>query len=362
MEYLDIPAKIQFEISSMCNALCLGCARTDSNHYNTEKALIPSKQYLSLTTFKKILKAKDFKTVFELEFCGTIDDPLMHPKFIEFIEFAATVRDYNIIVHTNASLRNEEYWKKLALALQMNEKHIVKFSIDGLEDTNHIYRQNTNWKKIMANAEAFIKAGGRASWQYLVFPWNEHQIEEAKKLSEEMGFVDFSVRHDRSRVTKLGLVYIQGLKLKDALKNKMRRPIVWKYPNTPIEVIDEKLKEQASSEISCNNQKQNMYFVGYDSKLWPCCFLHNGELDYDEGKRNLLKKRLFDAYGSDDWNDLTKNSVSKILAHDFYKSDLVNSWDSKTHNECAGSRIHRCTETCSVKKLEQLPIGNAKIL
>ena len=34
----------------------------------------------------------------------------------------------------------------------------VNFAIDGLSDTNHIYRVKTNFDKIMINAEAFIKA------------------------------------------------------------------------------------------------------------------------------------------------------------------------------------------------------------
>lgn len=362
MNYLTTPKKLQFEISSTCNALCLGCVRTDSNHYNTEKYLIPDKQYLPFDTFKKILTAPEFQTVTELEFCGTIDEPLMHPQLLEFLEFASTVKEYNIIIHTNASLRNEDYWRKLAEVLLKNHKHIVKFSVDGLEDTNHIYRQNTNWDKIMKNAQAFIGAGGKASWQYLIFPWNEHQIMEAKELSIKMGFHEFMSRHDRSRVTNVGLQRIQALKLHDKQTQKIGKPIKWKYPYATVEDINEKLNEQVVSEIECNNQKQGMYFIGYDSRLWPCCFLHNGQFDYDEDKRDLLKKRLFDAYGSDDWNDLSKFSVGEVLSKDFYKFDLLGSWESTEHNECAGSRIHRCTETCASKKLKELPIGGYKVL
>ena len=50
--------------------------------------MIPHKQMLDLKTFKKILLAKTFGTVEQLRFCGSIDDPLMHPDFYKFIEFA----------------------------------------------------------------------------------------------------------------------------------------------------------------------------------------------------------------------------------------------------------------------------------
>ena len=43
----------------------------------------------------------------------------------------------------------------------------------------------------MENAKAFINAGGIARWDFIAFAHNEHQIEEAKALAEQMGFVKF---------------------------------------------------------------------------------------------------------------------------------------------------------------------------
>jgi MoaA/NifB/PqqE/SkfB family radical SAM enzyme len=353
MNYLNNTKKLQFELSSMCNALCLGCVRTDSNTYNEKKFVIPEKQYISFDTFKKILLAPEFSSVEELEFCGTIDDPLMHPEFLEFLDFASTVRKYNILIHTNSSLRNAEYWTKLAHVLQKNHRHVVKFSIDGMEDTNHIYRQNTTWSKIMENAKAFIDAGGNAGWQYLIFPWNEHQIMDAKELSMKMGFSEFMSRHDRSEATGLGLELIQKIKV----SNIHRRNNV-----STIDDINNKLAKSVHNEIQCNNQTKKMYFIGFNNKLWPCCFLHNGLMSLDAGKVDLLNQRLFEAYGSDDWNDISKHSIGKILQHEFFTNDLVSSWNSYEHGTSKEHRIHRCTEVCNVKKLEVLPIGQYTVL
>lgn len=353
MNYLDTPTKLQFELSSMCNALCLGCVRTDSNTYNEKKFVIPEKQYIEFDTFKKILLAPEFKSVNELEFCGTIDDPLMHPEFLEFLDFASTVGKYNVLIHTNSSLRNAKYWTKLAKILLKHDRHVVKFSIDGMEDTNHIYRQNTTWSKIMENAQAFIDAGGNAGWQYLIFPWNEHQIMAAKALSVKMGFKEFMSRHDRSEATGLGLELIQKIKV----SNIHRRNNV-----STVDDINNKLASSVHNEIQCNNQTKKMYFIGFNSRLWPCCFLHNGLMSLDAGKIDILNKRLFDAYGSNDWNDISKHSISEILEHEFFKNDLVSSWDSHEHDVTKTSRIHRCTEVCNVKKLEVLPIGNYTLI
>lgn len=351
--YLTAPTKLQFELSSMCNALCLGCVRTDGNSFNEKKYVIPDKQYIEFDVFKKILLAPEFKSVIELEFCGTIDDPLMHPEFLDFLDFASTAGKYNIIIHTNASLRSAKYWTKLAEVLKKNDRHMVKFSIDGMEDTNHIYRQNTTWSKIMENANAFISAGGNAGWQYLIFPWNEHQIMDAKALSVKMNFKEFMSRHDRSVATSLGLQLIQKIKV-DNIKRK-------DYKST-VESVNEAFKDSVNNEIQCNNQTKKMYFIGFDSRIWPCCFLHNGFMNMDRGRAEILQQRLFDAYGDSDWNDLTKHSVEEILSHEFYADNLVSSWQSKEHGINKTDRIHRCTEVCNVKKLEVLPIGNYTLI
>jgi MoaA/NifB/PqqE/SkfB family radical SAM enzyme len=338
----------------MCNALCLGCVRTDPNTFSNKKFLIPDKQYISFDVFKKILTAPEFASVEELEFCGTIDDPLMHPEFLEFLDFASTVSDYNVIIHTNASLRNIEYWKKLAQILKKHKKHTVKFSLDGLEDTNHLYRQKTTWSKIMENAKSFIAEGGKASWQYLIFPWNEHQMMEAKALSVEMGFYEFMSRHDRSPVSSLGLESIQKVKVTN-IQRKSNYKIT-------VDDINKRLEKSLHDEIQCNNKTKKMYFISFDSKLWPCCFLSNGFFQTENGKAEILEQRLFDAYGDPTWNDISTHSIGEILNHDFYKSDLLESWDSNSHGLDKGTRIHSCTEVCNVKKLEQLPIGNYKII
>ena len=69
----------------------------------------------------------------------------------------------------------------------------VWFGIDGLEDTNHIYRRKVDWDRLQKHFRAYIKAGGDAGWQFIVFPWNEHQIEEARQRSLDEGFSTFAL-------------------------------------------------------------------------------------------------------------------------------------------------------------------------
>lgn len=350
--YLDTPRKIQFELSSTCNLLCLGCVRTDPSTMSESKSFIDRKTYLSKETFLKIISAPELASVTHLEFCGTIDDPLMHPEFIQLLQSALTVKQYTVNIHTNASLRNIEFWKKLAEVLALHRSHQVNFSIDGLADTNHIYRQNSNWNKIITNAETFISAGGYAVWQHLIFPWNSHQTEQIKSLSASMGFKEFHQRIDRSIATQLGL---DKIKLRQATKQ------IAPVTKSSLSEINKELAEKNTDIVECNTRTQGMLFVSYEGKIWPCCFIQNGFLNLDQGRRNLLNDRLYSAYDSSIWNNANITAVSDILNHRFFREDLVDSWDSPSCGDGVKDKIHRCSEVCAKKKLTELPIGKHTI-
>lgn len=354
MEYVEKPRKIQIELSSMCNALCLGCVRTDSRNFNHSKEMIPKKQMVSVDTFVKLLSSDQMQDVIILEFCGTIDEPLMHPEFLTMLEEAYKINPwYTIHIHTNAGIRPESDYKKLAEILQkFKSPHMTLFSIDGVGSSHSVYRQKTDYDKIISNAKAYIQAGGYSVWQFLIFPWNEHEIDEAKRISTVLGFNEFHSRHDRSIVTGLGLEKINQRKA----ENKCGPA---SYSGSVNDLIDS-YAPLNDIDIACNNQEYGMYFLSYDSRLWPCCFIPNGFLQLQQEKVDFLTQRLYSIYG-DDFNDLTKKTVAEILDNDFYKNDLVESWNHPVGTGPCG-KITRCAETCNVKKLKALPIGSPKVL
>ena len=47
------------------------------------------------------------------------------------------------------------------------------------------------WDRIVENVKAFINAGGRARWQWIIMNHNEHQLQEAKAFAKEIGFAEF---------------------------------------------------------------------------------------------------------------------------------------------------------------------------
>ena len=61
----------------------------------------------------------------------------------------------------------------------------VDFAIDGLEDTNHLYRVGVKWKKVKENLEAYLSEGGHARWNYIVFDHNKKDLPIARKLAKQ---------------------------------------------------------------------------------------------------------------------------------------------------------------------------------
>jgi MoaA/NifB/PqqE/SkfB family radical SAM enzyme len=324
----------------MCNALCLGCQRVDPNTFNSVHPDIPKKEMISVDTIHKLMNSSAMASIEEIQFCGTIDEPLMHPNFMEILDVMYEANpELDIEIHTNASLRTTEFWRDLAHKLSKFKKHKVLFGIDGLVDTHEIYRQQTNFDLIIRNAVHFIRAGGNAQWQYIIFPWNKHQVEEARNMSNSLGFKEFKTRNDRSGVSEEGLDLVREIQ---------------KNPTTSKEGTDVSIYNGYA--ISCMNHDEDMYHVSYDGRLWPCCYF--GNVKYMGPKLyNEFKQRIFGVYG-EDFNLLTKHTVEEILDSDLYKNDLVESWNNPIG--CGSKdKVNRCAMSCSVKALETRPIATA---
>ncbi|MCU0543390.1 MAG: tetratricopeptide repeat protein [Oscillatoriaceae cyanobacterium Prado104] len=181
LKYEDI-RRASVEITSRCNAACPQCPRTDNQ-------ILPSAE-LTMEDIERIFPP-DFCSQLDLVYmCGNYGDAMTSNTTIPAIEYWHRMGIPEIDLYTNGSGRNPDWWRTLAKAMT-GEKDRVTFSIDGLADTNSIYRQNTNWDRIMQSVNAFIQAGGKAVWHYLIFEHNQHQVEAARTLAEKLGFIEF---------------------------------------------------------------------------------------------------------------------------------------------------------------------------
>jgi len=184
----QIEDTLELEITSKCVLQCPACARTNEtssdeksqwDHGHLEKELLFD--ICDNTNFKRYL------------FVGCYGDPIYHPDFLEICEYFLS-KGKKISIHTNGSAKPEKFWQQ---ASQINWTGcIFTFSVDGLEDTNHLYRINAKWNQVftgmnyMANIPKDRKPN--LQWKFLVFPYNEHQIDKARELAMSIGFNKFS--------------------------------------------------------------------------------------------------------------------------------------------------------------------------
>jgi sulfatase maturation enzyme AslB (radical SAM superfamily) len=158
---------------------------------------------LSLAEIASILPPISLSRMQFIHFCGNFGDPAVAKDLFPSLRYVRSCnQSMGIGLSTNGSVRPPAWWSKVGSILNRNND-VCRLAIDGLSDTNSLYRRGTQFKKIMENAAAFIKAGGNASWVFLVFRHNEHQIEEAQTLAESMGFKSFQLKRT-SRFPKNG--------------------------------------------------------------------------------------------------------------------------------------------------------------
>jgi sulfatase maturation enzyme AslB (radical SAM superfamily) len=183
--------------------------------------------------------------------CGNYGDPVAGKNTIELYQYFRSINP-NIVLgmNTNGAIQTPFWWYGLAGILNQPKDYVV-FSIDGLEDTNHVYRKNVNWAKLMANARTFINAGGSAHWDMLVYKHNQHQVDECEQLARDMGFKWFRVK-----ISKRGFT------------DRLEQPIGW----TSAQVVGTK--------INCHALNEQSAYIDSRGNLSPCCWLGNRQQDF----------------------------------------------------------------------------------
>lgn len=181
---------VHLEVTNKCNALCPQCVRSVNGAFLNPNVKLAS---LDLDSIKVIFNQNFLTQLNEIKLCGSYGDPIAHNQLLSIIKFfKETSPKTKLTIDTNGGLHNVEWWQELASLLSDNDK--VVFGIDGLEDTNHLYRVGVNWDRLEKNFKAFINSGGIAHWHFIIFKHNQHQLEEAKSFSKEVGFKGFSYK------------------------------------------------------------------------------------------------------------------------------------------------------------------------
>lgn len=241
LKFLDTVRILHLETTDVCQAACPQCAREIDPAFDKK-----IKHYLTVPQLRKIFPDSVIGRLDKMYMCGNYGDPAAS-EVLDIVDYFRNINSsITIGMNTNGGLQSPQWWTSLGKRLN-NPKDYVVFSVDGLEDTNHIYRKNVVWDKVIANATAYIKAGGMAHWDMLVFEHNQHQVDACEQLARDLGFNFF-----RAKVSRRHNEYpVQYLK----------QPVGWQDP-----VVHQ-------GNIKCAALQENSLYISAQGTIHPCCWL-----------------------------------------------------------------------------------------
>ena len=275
-KYEDIKV-VHLEVTQRCQAACPMCDRNmnggaDNPHITNAE--------LSLEDCKRIFKPDFIAQLNTMFMCGNLGDPIVARDTLEIFRY---FREHNpnmwLSMNTNAGAKDEAWWRELAKVF--GRMGAVIFSVDGLSDTNHLYRQNVVWDNVERNMRAFIDAGGRARWDFLIFQHNEHQVEEAEKLADAWGCERF-IKKKSGRFITSNIVpkeSHQAVNRKGKETAKLSKPKDEKNNNLALLKQKEIEKSYGSMSkyfdkcsIKCKVAEEGNIFITAEGLLMPCCW------------------------------------------------------------------------------------------
>jgi len=277
-KYEDIKT-VHLEITQKCSASCPMCDRNE-NGGAVNQHIRGNEQELTLQDCMDIFPPDLVMRLETLYMCGNLGDPIVAKDTLEVFRYLRSINDKMwLSMNTMAGAKSPEWWAELAKVIGRNGA--VIFSVDGLENTNHLYRQNVVWANVERNMKAFINAGGRARWDYLIFEHNECDVDRAEKLAKEWGCEKF-IKKKTGRFVTTTTAAKETHQAKDRKgneKQKLAKPKDKKYQNMALLKQKEIEKTYGSmmdyynkAHISCKVAKDANIFITAEGIVMPCCW------------------------------------------------------------------------------------------
>jgi MoaA/NifB/PqqE/SkfB family radical SAM enzyme len=367
----------QLEITTYCNAACPQCPRNLNGYgINPHMPLSHLDRQVIDRAFTKDL-CQRLRLIF---FCGGFGEPVMHPEFLDILrDFRKKNPTLWLYFHSNGGAHDPEYWAEIANI--MSGYGQVDFGIDGVDNqTLGYYRRHVKYTSVIENARSFIQAGGRAQWNFIVFKHNEHQVDQAKKISQDEGFFNILVRKTGRffNATNLEEMPQWPVENKEGVEYYLEPPVDKSYKNASMLFLPDLKKQYPNMKdyfdtttIKCDALLGKKVSINASGIVVPCNFLYH----------HLYDKRFFDDSTLPGAYYLTKNSKGTNQVRDFLESyglenlninyqtleeifknkmwsDLVNSFNSTIDQ----GRLFECAMTCGSKLTKVWDQGGSKKL
>lgn len=239
---LDLSKILHIEPTDACQAACPQCLRETDTNFDKSNV-----HHLTVDQLSKLITIDEIRQLDKMFMCGVYGDPAAGKHTLEILKYFRSINPtITLGMNTNGGLRDSKWWRELA-GIMSGQKDYVVFSIDGLEDTNHIYRVNVNWSKVIDNVNTFITAGGPAHWDMIVFEHNQHQVDLCEQQAKDLGFAWFRAKVSR-RHSFIPVTFLHP-------------PKGWKDP-----VV-------TAGKIECEAILEKSKYISADGRIFPCCYI-----------------------------------------------------------------------------------------
>ena len=234
---------LNIEAASSCTARCPFCSRQQKvRDYGAHR--------ISLSDLKKLPKEL-MGGLRRITFAGNFGDLSCNPEMVDITSYIKRLNDKIVLGgETNGAAQKRDWW--FALGNYYRDGMMV-FAVDGLSDTHSLHRVGTDFDTVIGNIRAFTASGGRATWKFIIFEHNEHQINLAEKLAKKSGCNQFIVVSSRD--------YNDTLRKPKTLDIIIKRDIF-------------RLYKDESVEASCKPLVDGSLYIAADGTVHPCCFAH----------------------------------------------------------------------------------------
>jgi len=274
---------------------------------------------------------------------------MIHRALLEVVRMIKQ-RGIRLLISTNGGMRNAEWWHQLASLLDQDDR--VLFCIDGLADTNHLYRIGVVYDRVIENLKAFNQAGGKSIWTFIVFRHNQHQVEPAEQLSKELGCHGFAYKPTSRFVDKQHKLLLQfpvldkNKKISHYLEPPNNNK---KYVSKSIESYQRNVEQFGSYTqylrdvpIRCDALHKQYFSVTAQGYVFPCQWLYDRMygIDVENHPSRDELMNMIQTTGGLEKICLYHTEIDQILDGEFFTA-VQNSWNS-TH------RLERCANQCGL--------------
>jgi MoaA/NifB/PqqE/SkfB family radical SAM enzyme len=278
--------------------------------------------------------------------CGDYGDPMACKDIYKILEYIAEHSPGNIQVNTNGGLRSKTLYRQIGELFAQKKpvngvipKRVITFSIDGLEDTNHIYRRNVKWSRVWENLLAYVETGALAHWDFLQFKHNVHQIEKARELAYQHGMI-FILKNPFGVDGQAMPAYDKNLKLDYVIEHANNNGYPPYVPADPRYIAPKFIPIKVEGSIDCMSSRKAPVpyhdrsvveiYIDALGRVLPCCFVgvrmlvtHSPEAIQVQEIQSQMENK----------NSLHHHSLKEIL--DSKVLDIYSkSWKSKSIGVC----------------------------